>query len=252
MLASIERRLAQFFRHRSKAGGRQHWGCPGEAEIAAYADHATTGREREKIEAHLADCEFCLSQVAILARIEETELAGSVPASLLSRARDLVDSRHSVSLIPAWSRVAVAAACVAVAVTLSVRYAHFRNPPASLVGTPSGAQPSLQNPSAGEVRGGAENARLSVLFPAPQSTVARKDLQFRWKPVDGALYYEVRMLTAEGDVVWDQKTEGNSIRLPGDVGVETGHRYYLLIRADLPEGRTVESKAVGFSVAGDT
>jgi len=49
--------------------------------------------------------------------------------------------------------------------------------------------------------------------------------------------------------VWEQKTEGNSIKLPSEVRVATGHRYYLLIRADLPQGKTVESRAVAFSVA---
>jgi hypothetical protein len=246
MSGSIEKRLTQFFRSRSKAGGRR-WGCPGEAEIAAYADHAITGRERDKIEAHLADCEFCLSQVAFLVRMEKGELPAAVAGPLLSRAQDLVGARTRVTLIPVWGRVAAATACLAVVVTVSVRYWHFRSPssganaPPSSVGMPSGG--------AGEVRGAAETAPLTVVFPAPASVVARKALQFRWKTVDGALDYDVRLLTAEGDQVWDQKTEGNSIQLPSDIRVQTGHRYYLLIRADLPEGKTVDSRAVAFSVA---
>ena len=91
---------------------------------------------------------------------------------------------------------------------------------------------------------------MAVVFPAPESTIPGKDLQFQWKTVDGALDYEVRVLTAEGDLVWELKTEGNSVKLPSDVRMETGHRYYLLLRADLPQGKTVESRAIGFSVAG--
>ncbi len=246
MSHSIERRVAQFFRLRSKAGDRRGWGCLTETEIAAYADHATTGRERNKIEDHLANCEFCLRQVAFLVQIEKVGLPTSVPASLLSRARDLVSSGARVALIPAWARVVAMAACLLLVATVSVRYSHFRSlrsgqkPGASPVGMPSESQ---------SVRG-TENARLTVVFPSPESAVARKGLRFQWETVEGALDYEVRILTAEGDVVWEQKTEGSSLELPSDVRLETGHRYYLLIRGDLPEGKAVESAAVPFSVAG--
>ena len=265
MPASMAKSLVEFFRCRSKGGGRRRWGCLSEAEIAAYVDHAIRGTEKDKIDAHLADCEFCLSQVAFLIRIQKAELPASVPGPLLSRARDLVPGpntvrpysvRAGVELIPAWGRVAAAAACLAVVVTVSVRYSRFRslssssNAPASSARIRPDAQPVLQNPSVGDVRGGVESASLAVVFPVPESAVPRNDLQFQWKTVDGALDYEVRVLTAEGDLVWEQKTEGNSVKLPSDVRVETGHKYYLLLRADLPQGKTVESRAIGFSVAG--
>ena len=245
MSRSTEERLAEFFRSRSKTRARR-WGCPSEAEIAAYADHAITGRDRDTIEAHLADCEFCLSQVAFLARIREAELPASVPGWLLSRARDLAGSRARVVLIPAWGRVAAAAACLLVTVTVSLRYSRLHNLSS---GTNAPAPAGMPRMDAGDVRRGARDASLAVVFPTPESAVARKDLQFRWKTVDGALDYEVCLLTAEGDLVWEQKTEGNSIKLPSEVRVATGHRYYLLIRADLPQGKTVESRPVAFSVA---
>ena len=246
MSRSIEERLVEFFRSRSKTETRRRWGCPGEAEIAAYADHATTAKDKDRIEAHLADCESCLSQVAFLARIKEAEPPATVPGPLLSRARDLVGSRARVVLIPAWGRVAAAAACLVVAVTVSVRYSRLHNLSS---GTNAPAPAGMPRMDPGDVRGGARDASLAVVFPEPESAVARKDLQFRWKTVDGAFDYEVRLLTAEGDLVWERRTEGNSIKLPSEVRVATGHRYYLLIRADLPQGKTVESRAVAFSVA---
>ncbi len=255
-----EKSLIRYLRTRRKTGDGRSWRCLDESQIAAYADGGLREPEKKRVEAHLANCNFCLDQVAFLARIENAELPGSVPGSLLARARDLVGSRARVTLIPAWGRLVTAAAvaCLAVAVTVSVRHSRLRTPSSApnhpsepSVGTPSSAQPALPNPSAetGEVRGGTESAPLTVVLPAPDAMVSRKDLQFRWEVVRGALYYDVRLMTAEGNLVWEQRADVNSLTVPADVKLETGHKYYLLIRADLPEGKTVESKAVAFSVA---
>ncbi|HEV2492816.1 MAG TPA: hypothetical protein VG204_07045 [Terriglobia bacterium] len=256
-----ERSLIRYLRTRTKTGDGRRWGCPDESQIAAYASGQVGEPEREKMEAHLADCNFCLGQVAFLARIEKAKLPDSVPPSLLARARDLAGSRARVALIPAWGRLATAAAvaCLAVGVTVSVRYSHLRTPTPSATnhpgvpstGTPSSTQPEVSNSAAatGEVRGGTGNAPLTVVFPASGSVVPRKDLQLRWEAVRGALYYDVRVMTTEGNLVWEQRVDANSLKVPADVKLEAGGKYYLLLRADLPEGKTVESKTVAFSVA---
>lgn len=255
-----ERNLIRYLRTRPKTGDGRRWGCLDESQIAAYADGRVREREKKRIEAHLADCEFCLSQVAFLVRIEKTEVPGSVPGSLLSQARDMVSSRAKVALIPAWGRLAAAVVCLAVAVTVSVRYSRLRTPSSApnhptgpSLGTPSGAQPASENPptETAQVRGGTEGTPFAVVFPAPDSVVSRKDLQFRWEAVRGTLYYEVRLVTAEGDLVWEQKVDGDSVRLPADVKLklQRSHRYFVLIQADLAEGKTIESRAVAFAVA---
>lgn len=254
-----ESSLIRYLRTRRKTVDGRRWRCLDESQIAAYADGRLGEQKKQRVEAHLADCNFCLDQVAFLARIEKAEVPGSVPGSLLSRARDLVGSRARVTPIPAWGRLATAAAvaCLAVAVSVSVRYSRLRTPSAPnhprerSIGTPSGVQPALPNasPKTGEVRGGTESAALTVVFPAPDSAVSRKDLQFRWELVRGALDYDVRLMSAEGNLVWEQRADVNSLSVPANVKLETGKKYYLLIRADLPEGKTAESKVVAFSVA---
>lgn len=260
MAAVNEKSLIRYLRSRLKKGDGRRWGCLEELQIAAYADGRVGEPEKQRIEAHLADCEFCLDQVAFLTRIENAELPGSVPGSLLARARELVGSRARVTLVPAWSRLAAAAAvaCLAVAVTVSVRYSRLRTPPPApnhqsepSIATPSGAQLALPKLPAetGEVRGGMESSPLTVVFPAPDSVVSRKDLQLRWEAVSGALYYDVSLMTAEGNLVWEQRVDTISLTVPAKLKLETGHKYYLLVRADLPEGKTAKSRAVAFSVA---
>lgn len=247
--------LIRYLRTRTKTGEGRRWQCPDESQLAAYVDGRLEASEREKIKAHLADCNFCLDQVAFVARIERATLPESVPASVLSRARELAGPPSKVALVPAWGRVAAAAAvaCLAVVVTISVRRAHVTSPSGATppVLTPAGVPPNSPASSAetSEVRGATRNAPLAVVFPAPDSVVPRKDLQLRWEAVSGALNYDVSLMTADGNLVWEQRADRNSLAVPAGVKLEAGHKYYLMVRADLPQGKTVDSKAVAFSVA---
>jgi len=54
------------------------------------------------------------------------------------------------------------------------------------------------------------------------------------------------MVTAEGDLVWEARVEGTQARLPEDVQLAAGEKYFVWVRAHLPEGKTVQSKVVGF------
>lgn len=255
MVAAVdEKSLARYLKTRTQTGDGRRWRCPDESQLAAYVDGRLEAPEREKIKAHLTDCNFCLDQVAFLARLEKAELPENVPASVLSRARELAGPPSRVALVPAWGRVAAAAAvaCLAVVVTVSIRRAHVTSPSGATasVETPSGAQPAASSPSAetGVVRGQTQTA-LTVVFPASDSVVPRKDLQLRWNAVSGALNYDVSLMTADGNLVWEQRADRNSLAVPAGVKLEAGHKYYLMVRADLPEGKTVDSKAVAFSVA---
>lgn len=255
MVAAVdERTLIRYLRTRTKTGEGRRWRCPDESQIAAYVDGQVEASERERIKAHLADCNFCLDQVAFAARIVNAKLPDGASASLLSRARDLAGSRTRVALIPAWGRVAAAAAvaCLAIVVTVSVRRSHLPPGPSSRpsVETPSSSAPvpASSSSAASAVRGGAENA-LTVVFPAADSVVQRKNLLLRWGAVSGALYYDISLMTADGNLVWEGRADGNSLKVPPNVKLEAGHKYYLMVRADLPEAKTVESKAVAFSVA---
>ena len=82
--------LVQFFKSRLTRIRQRRWSCPEESQIAAYADHQLAGPAKDKLEAHLADCDFCLDQVGFLIRSANAPLPEMVPDSLLRRAGKLV------------------------------------------------------------------------------------------------------------------------------------------------------------------
>lgn len=71
-------------------------GCPDEQLVAAYVDGRVSPREREIVEAHLADCAHCLALVGLLARQEWLDHAAQVPETTLARARRLAQTATPV------------------------------------------------------------------------------------------------------------------------------------------------------------
>ena len=78
--------------------------------------------------------------------------------------------------------------------------------------------------------------------------LSRGELEFRWEPVPDAAFYEVSVVTAAGDSAFAKKTEATRLRLPDDVSLVSGAKYYVSVRAYLREGKTAKSGFVSFHV----
>jgi hypothetical protein len=76
-------------------------------------------------------------------------------------------------------------------------------------------------------------------------------VEFRWKALPESLFYELSLVTEEGDLVWEERFEETHASLAEDVEISPGRKYYVWIRAHLPEGKTLKSRAVRFNVKDD-
>ncbi len=127
-------------------------GCPDEALLSAYVEHGIPEEQRAKVEAHLADCEACLGQVAFLARhpAELAEPATSVAPGAVARARDLVALAPSPwrPFVLRWGTALAGVACVVLVVVAVLRHGPAMQAPAT---TPvSDATAGAPSPSAPE------------------------------------------------------------------------------------------------------
>ena len=252
-----EQDLLRLLRSRKTGEGKLGWHCPDEADLAAYADARLADDARRRIEAHLADCAFCLDQVAFLLRPEEST-APEVPPGLLARARELgaegKEARWRAEW--RWSAAAAAAACVVLGAIV-----WLRQPPPPLA--PSGRGPAplvevapapaaIAVPSAPPrvVRNGQRaSVALRLLFPREGATLPREGFDFRWTEVRGCLFYEIRLMTGEGDLLWEGRIEATQARIPANVQLTPGGKYFISVHAYLPEGKTLPATVVGFRVA---
>lgn len=256
-----ERILTRFFRRSSTMRDRPGWRCPDDSELAAYADHRLAENEKARLEAHLADCGFCLGQVAFLVRAQGAELPQDVPGPMLARARELASSGTTARSSRAWRWQALVATAACLVIVGLVTLRQPQRPPAPPT-RPKALAPASLPPSAGappaEIQTvpprAARNAPTGllppvVISPRDGAVVSSTKLEFRWKPVQGCIYYEVRLLDAEGSVVWEQRTESTSMNLPAEVSLKAGQKYFVWIKAVLAGGAALQSKAVGFILA---
>jgi Putative zinc-finger len=229
--------------------GRFH--CPDEHQLAAYVDQQLIGAERERVESHLAKCDRCLQQVGFL--IKESQVtAGPAPSSLVLRAKKLeAAADRKVFFDWKWISAAAAMAVVAIGIVVVRDWRLKMEENSTIVATAQ--QPSapavreqMKSQADTAVRSNSPAASVPiVLSPQPGAVVHASDFIIRWEVVTNAAAYEVRIVTAEGDLVWSKRVYENSVNPPKQV-LQSGLKYFVLVRALLGNGKTQQSEAVGF------
>ena len=224
--------------------------CPDEHQLAAYVDQQLIGAERERVESHLVKCNWCLQQVGFLTRQTQVP-AAPAPSALVQRAKALQAAADTKALF-GWKWVAAAAVIAVVATGLVVWREVRSNTEQSVVVATAPRSPALAIPdktkSAADnaVRGASPPGSLPlVLYPEPGAVVHSSDFTIRWEPVPNATAYEVRVVTAEGDLVWHKRVQEDSVS-PPKWALRSGSKYFVWVRAWLANGKTQQSRAIGF------
>lgn len=176
-------------------------------EVAAYLDHVLPPGERDRIEAHLADCAECRQEVIEVSRLRRT------------RARR---SR--------WMIVGPAVAAAAVAVLVIARPADTPAPGPVL--RDGGERPGLM---------------VALVTPAETAAVEGRSLTFTWRSAGAGVSYRLTLTDERGDVVWSVSLSDTIGRPPGHVRLRPGHRYSWYVDALLPDGRSVTSDVRQFT-----
>jgi hypothetical protein len=218
--------------------GSRGWKCPQDGVIAAYLDGVADGPVKTQIESHLVDCEHCRGLVADVVRLRRFN-APALPLGLMQKAIALAapkSKRTRWILLPA---AAVAGTAFVVIAALMLRSSQQ-------VIVPS---PTLNRPDRDVVRKLAPSGVLpTLIFPKRDNVVTREQLEFKWKPVPRSRYYEIHMVTSEGDLVWHGQSDRAVLRFPDDLILKDGP-YFVWISAYLDDGRIQKSSPVRFLVA---
>ena len=230
------------------------WRCAGDGVIAAYLDGAVNAADRNWIESHLADCEYCRSLVADVVTMQRLN-PSAIPLGLTQLAVALVAprARHGRRwiLLPAATTAGVAFVVIATLMLRSPQQLIMPAPsaPAAPVIAKSEPAPNLSPRVADMVRKlRSADALPSVVFPKPDKVVTRDRLEFTWKAVPRSRYYEIHVVTPEGEPVWEAQSEAAFLKVPSDVTLNNGS-YFVWISAYLDDGRLQKSAVIRFQVA---
>ena len=209
--------------------------CPDEHQLAGYVDATLDIPACGQLDRHLADCDHCLELVVLLCRergagvAEPDASANARPA----RARIAVARPRRWRLAPQWA----AAAALALAVPLLFQFGRNLDRGDEAQGPAASSETRSVVPT---------DIGLQVYSVGPGSGEDPRRLSFRWNAVPGTRYYDVRIVTDEGDVVVQQRVTGTSWQPPAHLDLRPDAEYFVLVEA-YPDGdKAVSSRHVPF------
>jgi Putative zinc-finger len=243
----------------SKDGGNQGFAsrarnCPKDEAIAAYVDGNVDATARSRVESHLANCAHCRGLVADVMKMKESD-SPAIPLQLKQRAVALAAPRSRRMQWILWPAVAAGAACALIIglwvrgpQEVSVPIPSSPTAPAPTVIAKSEPAPALRQPNGEVERSLTASSHLPVLiFPQKNNVLTPQQLEFKWKAIPQSRYYEIRVVTADGDLVWSAQSENLNLRPPSDLELKDG-AYFVWISAYVESGPVQKSAPVRFVV----
>jgi len=232
---------------------RRGWNCPDEHDLASYLDHTSDPDAKTRLEHHLSSCSYCRVLVAESLRTQRLENRIALPVALRTRARPL---GTTAPVHVRWSWLPLTLAPVGCALLLFVWLRAPQpldlprwgapQPPAILKSQVS--TPVISRPS-DVVRSSDNHSSLpTVIFPTSSLVIRSGRINFRWRAVPRASYYQVRILTAAGELLWQHDSDENHLQADDSLTLPTG-QYFVLISAIMENGRAQQSSPVEFQVA---
>ena len=220
--------------------------CPEGHEIATLFESSPNKPDYDRFENHMADCSYCQARATVVARLYRNTDDEQLPEALLAVASQFgnQDRRNRWRRTPAWA--------VAAIVIISF-FAVINQNPSSTSGPieqmlhsgETGEQISLLR-NIGRVESGP-----TVLSPDDGERIGTEELTIRWTQVPGSLYYDVRLVSAEGFMIWQERVRETSSSPPPDLELVSGNRYFVRVDAYLAEGKSVGSPHVQFTIETD-
>jgi hypothetical protein len=272
-----EKNIREFFQSRGETAVRRGWRCPDELQLAAYLERHLSGRTLNSIEGHLADCEFCRGQIAFLTQSADWTMSEEIPVAALRQARALVPPKSTNPGLLGWRWAAVSVAGLSVIILFTFIALRFQRqrvnapsepliaqqhqpelappivetspviaPPAP---TRTSEKPRSARPAAPETRRQTQPQQPTVVFPRNGTTVGKNELDIRWQPFAEAIFYDVRVVTTEGTLVFESKTADTHLRISDDSQLQSGTKYFVSVRAHLGQEHSVKSDPVSFRIS---
>src|SRR5262245_2754342 len=261
-----EQQLEHILRQVSGEPQERGWRCPDETKLAAYVDRRLDAQTRAGFESHLADCGYCLDQVAFLTRAADWSSDVEVPRPLVNRARGLVAAKQRVPWLIGWRWISVTAAtCILLLFSALMVLWLQRSPPQNQTPSNVAQQQQQQSPQVASAstprrnsdvvavaspapplrsgnprhtvsvpvirNGAAANRSPTVIFPRDGALLKRTQLEIRWQPVADAIFYDVLIVTESGDPLVTRQSDGPPLILSGNSQLISGAKYFVSVRA---------------------
>ncbi|MDP9177225.1 MAG: zf-HC2 domain-containing protein [Gemmatimonadota bacterium] len=182
---------------------------PSTEEVAAYLSDGLAPDSRLALEAHIAECRRCRTEI--------------------SSARRLMESGRSKK----WQWAVPSALAAAAAIAFFSTSSSLREP---------------EEPTRAADRASSGSAvNLGIVSPADEAIVAGVPV-FTWRADGSEVLYKFSVTDAGGAVIWVGETKDTSLSLPADVSLDANREYLWHVDAVDPEGATVTTGTHRFRI----
>lgn len=231
------RQIIALFKASAEPDAEETSGCLQPDRLAAFLDGGLSIGERAAAEAHLAGCDRCLGRIAALSRATAGQHADTaVPTEVFVRAEALFKAPVPVPKRWRWAVPLTAAAGLLLALTLQL-------------GPGPGPTSEPGRTPANQTRYSARHMlQPSLTIPADGSVVRPGEQVFKWTEVPDTLFYDVLLVSIDGDLKHRERVSGTSWTIPGDLQLKPGGEYYVRIDAYLSDAKYVSSDYRAFRV----
>ena len=210
--------------------------CPEDGQLLRLLGDSLEWQDRELLETHAADCEHCIALLGRIGRLEALDPAENISEITMARARKLLQRPRTEFAMGRWA----AAAAVVVVIFAAYQFG------------PGAGVPETEAVPAPEIRNLDHDAyRPTILSPRDGLGVGVPGGEFRWSAVPDTLHYNVRIVSVDGAMLWQEQVQDTEWRIPDDLGLVAGHEYYFRVDAYLRQAKTIRSRHVMFTVDGE-
>ncbi len=189
---------------------------PSDGDVAAYLEAVLPDRERVALEAHVADCEYCQTRLA---------LAGEAVATAPRTSRRRL-----------FYPVALMAAAAGLAALLLVPGRTVERPPRSEF------RATTEEPAARQLR---------IIHPFRGAVIKTGTPRLIWSGLGTDALYQITLSTGDGSVLWTERTSDTTASPPTRVlgRMRAGERYFWRVDGLLPNLQSVTTGDQPFSMA---
>ena len=235
-MSNIEQdKIKALFKHPTERTERQP-DCPDDYQLASYMEGGLSERDHGRFEAHLADCAYCLERVGALGRAGEAPYEDAVAEAVQKHPRKTLLSQRSTR----WATAAI--------LVIAVGFIAGRQSPDRMAPVPNGPE----GQSAATERFVERTSPVpEILSPREGGLVDPRSFVFRWKEVPDSLFYDIRIVTDDGEQIVSQRVWDTHWSLPGEIELRADVEYFVRVDAFVSEGKAVSYEHTVFRTAID-
>ena len=189
-----------------------------DADVAAYIGPRLARSDRRRVEAHLATCSACRTEVR-----EVRSMLQSAP-------------RVRRSTVPVYAVIGAAAAALFLVVTPWSALRRSASAPTAGAGAERSVLPDAGRDS------------VQIVSPALDESVSPRALRLVWRRGPTDAQFSVTLLDVQGDIRWTMTTRDSSVVVPDSVALVADATYEVYVDALRSDGTSARSALRTFTV----